>query len=381
VVVDRRRFLGAMGVGAGLLMTGEAAATAQRKAESRVYFGTYTTWSGGGTGVGIGAYDQQTGQLRTTGVLKDVPNPSFVIEAGRTLYAVNEQSSGTVTAISVSAAGALKVLNKQSTGGADPCHLALDPSGRHLLSANYSSGSVSVHPVKADGSLGTRTDLVQHQGSGPDPERQKGPHAHQVLPDLDGKHVLAVDLGTDSVYSYQLSAAGKLTLAGTAKLKPGAGPRHLAFHPSGKFAYVANELDSTIVVAAYDSARGALTFGQRQTTLPPGAPTTPRNHPAEVLVSGDGRFVYLSNRGHDSVAVFAVADGGARLTPVEAKPVGGKSPRHISLDRSGRFLFAANQDSSTATTFKVDRATGRLTPSGTPLKTPIPVCVVPTRLG
>jgi 6-phosphogluconolactonase len=222
---------------------------------------------------------------------------------------------------------------------------------------------------------------VKHKGTGPDPDRQEGPHAHQVLPDRDGKHILAVDLGTDSVYSYRLSAEGKLTLASTAKLKAGAGPRHLAFHPSGKFAYVANELDSTIVVAAYDSARGVLTPGQRQTTLPPGAPTTPRNYPAEVLVSADGRFVYLSNRGHDSVAVFAVADGGARLTLVEARSVGGKYPRHISLDSSGRFLFAANQNSGTVTSFKVDQSTGRLTPSGTPLKTPIPVCVVPTRVG
>lgn len=371
--VDRRRFLGAMGVGAGLLMTGEADAAVRPKAESRVYFGTYTTWSGGGTGVGIGAYDQATGQVRGTGVLKDVANPSFIIEAGRTLYAVNEQSAGSVTAISVSAAGALKVLNKQSTGGADPCHLALDPSGRYLLSANYSSGSVSVHPVRADGSLGARTDLVQHKGSGPDPERQQGPHAHQVLPDLDGRHVLALDLGTDSIYSYRLNA-GKLALVNTAKLTPGAGPRHLAFHPSGRFAYVANELDSTIVVAAYDSARGVLTPGQRLTTLPPGAPAAPRNYPAEVLVSADGRFAYLSNRGHDSVAVFAVERGGAALRLVEATPVGGEFPRHITFDPTGRFLLAANQNSDNITTFAVDRTAGTLRRVGA-VDAPIPVCV------
>ena len=381
MVIDRRRFLGAMGVGAGMLVTGEAA-SAQPRAESRVYLGTYTTWSGGGTGIGLASYDQTTGQLRATGVFPGVANPSFVIESGRTLYAVNEQSQGSVTSIAIGAGGGLRIINAQSTGGADPCHLALDPSGRYLLSANYSSGSVSVHPVKADGGLGARTDLVTHKGSGPDRERQEGPHAHQVLPDLAGKHLLAVDLGTDSVYSYKLdTTTGKLALVGTAKVKPGAGPRHLAFHPTGQFAYIANELDSTIVAAAYDADRGVLTPGQALRTVPAGAPTTPRNYPAEVVVSADGRFVYLSNRGHDSVALFAVEQGGARLRFVEAVPTGGKFPRHITFDPTGRFLFAANQNSNTVTSFRVDLATGRLTASGVPLSSPIPVCVVPTRLG
>ncbi|WNV83815.1 lactonase family protein [Umezawaea sp. Da 62-37] len=370
-----------MGVGAGMLVTGQAA-SAQPRAETTAYLGTYTTWSGGGTGIGLAAYDQTTGQLRQTGVFPGVANPSFVIEAGRTLYAVNEQTNGAVTSIAIGAGGGLRVINSQSTGGADPCHLALDPSGRYLLSANYSSGSVAVHPVRADGGLGVRVDLAQHQGSGPDKERQEGPHAHQVLPDPVGKHLLAVDLGTDSVYSYRLdTTTGKLTVVSTAKVKPGAGPRHLAFHPSGSFAYLANELDSTIVAAAYDAERGLLTPAQTLRTTPIGTPATPRNYPAEVVVSADGRFVYLSNRGHDSVALFAVEQGGARLRFVETVPTGGKYPRHIAFDPTGRFLFAANQNSNTATTFRVDLATGRLRPTGTPLSTPIPVCVVPTRLG
>jgi 6-phosphogluconolactonase len=287
-----------------------------------------------------------------------------------------------VTSIAIGAGGGLRIINSQSTGGADPCHLALDPSGRFLLSANYSSGSVSVHPVRADGGLGARADLVTHKGSGPDRERQEGPHAHQVLPDLAGKHLLAVDLGTDSVYAYRLdTATGKLGLVSTAKVKPGAGPRHLAFHPTGKFAYIANELDSTVVAAAYDPDRGLLTPGQALRTVPVGAPATPRNYPAEVVVSADGRFVYVSNRGHDSVALFAVEQGGARLRFVEAVPTGGKFPRHVAFDPSGRFLFAANQNSSTVTSFRIDLATGRLRPTGTPLSAPVPVCVVPTRLG
>lgn len=371
MVVDRRRFLGAVGVGAGLLMTeGVAEAGAGGRGEVRAYLGTYTTWPGGGKGVGVGLYDPATGRLRVTGVVEGVPNPSFVVEAGRRLYAVNEQADGEVTALAVGPDGVPEVINSRSTGGADPCHLALHRG--FLLSANYGSGSVAVHPVRPDGGLGERTDLVEHTGSGPDPERQAEPHAHQVLPDPRGDFVLAVDLGTDSVYSYRLDDRGRLTPAGTARLHPGAGPRHLAFHPSGRFAYIANELDSTITVAGYE--RGVLKPGPRLSTLPEGVPTTPRNYPAEVVVSADGRFAYLSNRGHDSVAVFAVERGGAALRLVGTTPVGGAFPRHITLDRTGRFLLAANQNSDNVTTFAVDRATGALRQVGS-VDTPIPVCV------
>ncbi|MFS8101822.1 lactonase family protein [Lentzea alba] len=359
-----------MGVGAGLLMTGGTAEAAP--ATRRVFFGAYTTWSGGAQGIGIGTYDTASGQLKSTGVIKGVVNPSFVIESrdGRFLYAVNETSKGEVTAIN---AGSRKVINKQPTGGADPCHLTLDPSGKFLITADYSSGSLSVFPVKADGSLGARTQKVQHKGSGPDKERQEGPHAHHIVFDPAGKHALAVDLGADSVFVYSF-VDGQLKLVSTAKLKPGAGPRHIAFHPGGKVAYVANELDSTIVACGY--ADGKLTPGQVLKTAPAGGA---RNYPAEVVVSGDGKHVYLSNRGHDSVAHFAV--NGSELALVGHTSVGGKYPRHVTLDPSGSFLFAANQNSNNVTSFAVDRATGKLTPSGTPLQTAIPVCVLPTRLG
>ncbi|WP_189226025.1 lactonase family protein [Saccharothrix coeruleofusca] len=343
---------------------------AQAQPGARAYLGTYTSWEGGGTGIGLASYDRATGRLRATGVVAGVPNPSFVIREGRRLYAVNEQQDGAVTALSIGPDGVPQVINTQSTGGADPCHLALHRG--FVLSANYSSGSVSVHPVRPDGGLGERADLVRHEGSGPDPERQEGPHAHQVLPDPTGEFVLAVDLGTDSVFSYRLGDDGRLSPVDEAKLQPGAGPRHLAFHPGGRHAYIADELDSTIVVASYD--RGVLKPGQVLSTLPANAPTTPRNYPAEVLVSPDGRFVYLSNRGHDSVAVFAVEHGGARLRLVEATPVGGRYPRHITLDSTGGLLFAANQNSNAVTTFAVDRESGRLRLSST-FTTPIPVCV------
>jgi 6-phosphogluconolactonase len=341
--------------------------------EVRAYLGAYTTWPGGGRGIGVAAYDPATGRLRPTGVVGDVPNPSFVIAAGQRLYAVNEQSDGGVTALAVGRDGVPEVINSASTGGADPCHLALHRG--FLLAANYSSGSVSVHRVRPDGGVGERTDLVEHSGTGPDPERQEGPHAHQVLPDPTGEFVLVVDLGTDSVHSYRLDDGGRLTPAGTARLHPGAGPRHLAFHPSGRFAYIANELDSTVVVAGYE--RGVLRPGPKLSTLPAGAPDEPRNYPAEVVVSEDGRFAYLSNRGHDSVAVFAVERGGAELRLVEATPVGGRYPRHIALDRAGKFLLAANQNSNDVTSFAVDRATGRLRRVGS-VDTPIPVCVALT---
>ncbi|HEX7308574.1 lactonase family protein [Lentzea sp.] len=350
-------------------MTGGTAEAAP--ATRRVFFGAYTTWSGGAKGIGVGTYDTATGQLAQTGVIAGVVNPSFVVESrdGRFLYAVNENSQGEVTAID---AATLKVINKQATGGADPCHLTLDPSGKFLITADYSSGSLSVFGVNTDGSLGARTQKVQHKGSGPDRDRQAGPHAHHVVFDPAGKYAAAVDLGADSVFFY--SFTGRLQLVSTAKLAPGAGPRHIAFHPNGRTAYVANELDSTIVACAY--ADGKLTPGQVLKTAPP---ATERNYPAEVLVSADGKFVYLSNRGHDSVAQFAV--DGAGLTLVGTTPVGGKYPRHVVFDPTGSFLFAANQNSSLVTSFAVDRSTGRLTPSGTPLKTEIPVCVLPTRLG
>ncbi|MBB4967535.1 lactonase family protein [Saccharothrix violaceirubra] len=339
---------------------------AQAQAEYRVYLGTYTTWSGGGKGIGIGVADRTTGRVRSTGVISNVANPSFVVVEGNRLYAVNESPQGAVTAVSLDGATP-RVLNTKPTGGGDPCHLVVFQG--HVISANYSSGSVSVNPIKADGSLGDRTDHVRHQGSGPDQSRQAGPHAHQVVVDPRREYVLAVDLGTDSVYTYRL-AGGKLTPVSTARVQPGAGPRHLAFHPNGQYAYIANELDSTLVVASY--ANGVLTPLAKLPTVPSGTPANPRNYPAEVLVSADGRFVYVSNRGHDSIAVFSVEGDTVKL--LETTPVGGKFPRHLALDASGKLLFASNQNSNTVTTFTVDQGSGRVKLAST-FTAPIPVCV------
>ncbi|WP_377860020.1 lactonase family protein [Allokutzneria oryzae] len=378
--LGRRKFLGVLGgvVGGSVLMSHGAQAATHGVATRRVFLGCYTLGAGGGKGIGLADADVQTGALTVTSTLEGVVNPSFLTLAPnrRTVYAVNETTDGRVSAFAVDAAGGLKALGSQSALGADPCHLAVHPSGRFLLTANYSSGSVAVHPIREGGALGAATDLVQHTGSGPDPDRQKGPHAHQVLTDPSGRWVHAVDLGTDSVYVYRLDlGTGKLSRHSQAKLKPGAGPRHIAFHPGGRAAYVANELDSTITVCEWDSATGTLKPGPSLPTAPAGGVT--RNYPAEVTVSPDGRFVYLSNRGHDSIAIFAVADGGRGLTPAGTPSCGGAWPRHIVLSCDGRFLYSANERSPGVAVFRVDRSTGGLAQVGQQLSTPRPVCVLP----
>ncbi|MFG2888786.1 lactonase family protein [Streptomyces sp. NPDC048248] len=340
-----------------------------------LFLGTYTSTEGGGTGIGLGTYDT-SGRITATGVVADVADPSFLALAPgeRTLYAVDEQQQGGVTAIALPSGGAPTVLGTRSTGGAGPCHLSVHPGGRWLLSANYLSGSVAVHPIAPDsGALGERTDLVTHDSPPPGPG-QDGPHAHQILTAPDGRHVLAVDLGNDTVYTYRLDeTAGRLTEVSRAALRPGAGPRHLTFHPSGRFAYLANEVDNTVVVCGYDAGSGRLTPGTPQSTGT-GAGTS---YPAQLLVTRDGGFAYLANRGHNSLTRYAVEGGGARLRLLDTVPVGGDFPRHLAFSPDERLLFAANQKSGTVTVFSVDSGSGGLTRTGEPFAAPVPVCVLP----
>ncbi|WP_433887541.1 lactonase family protein [Streptomyces sp. CA-111067] len=373
--------LGAAGLGAtAALAPGQALAadTAARTpaALRPLYIGTYTS-DGGGAGLGVAGYDPATGAVTAGSTLAGVPDPSFVTPSADHLYlyAVNEYE-GTVTAIAAGQ-GDPRVLGSQSTGGDGPCHLTVHAAGGHLLSANYDSGSVAVHPIAADGSLGPRTDLVQHTGSGPDGSRQAGPHAHMVLNAPDGAFVLAVDLGTDTVYTYRLdTGTGKLADVSQARMAAGSGPRHGAFHPSGEYLYVANELGDTVTVCGYDQATGMVTPGQSLPTVPAGDPPSGRNYPAEVLVSADGGFAYVSNRGHDSVARFTVGGGGAELQLVDTVPAGGAYPRHIAMDPGGDWLFAANQNSGTVAAFARDQGTGELTATGPLFAFPVPVCVL-----
>ncbi|MFJ9523630.1 lactonase family protein [Kitasatospora sp. NPDC101801] len=314
--------------------------------------------------------------MTRVGTVPGVANPSFLAPAGDRLYAVNEQASGDVTAVSLRG-GRPEVLNSQSVEGAGPCHLSVHPGGRYLLSACFVSGSVAVHPIAPDGRLGRPTDLVTYPG--PDPGQKDGSRPHQVLTDPQGRFVLSVDLGTDLIHTSLLdTGTGKLTAVSRARVQAGAGPRHLAFHPSGRFAYVAAELSSSVIVCGYDPPTGRLTPGVPQPTVPAGGPPPAGpNLPAEVLVSPDGAYVYVSNRGHDSISRFAVGGSGGTLTLLDTVPTGGAGPRHISLDPSGALLFAANQNSDSVTVFHRDAAFGTLTPAGAPFATPGPVFVLP----
>jgi 6-phosphogluconolactonase (cycloisomerase 2 family) len=337
-----------------------------------LYLGTYTSVEGGGKGIGLATYDAATGRISGTGTLTGVGDPSYLAihPDHHTLYAVDEREDGAVTAVRLSDR---KVLGSRSTGGAAPCHLSVHPGGRWLFSANYGSGSVAVHPIDASGALGERTDLVRHSRPAPGPG-QEGPHAHQIFTSPDGGHVLAVDLGTDTVYTYRLDEkAGTLTEVAQAQTRPGAGPRHLTFHPGGRYAYLANEVDNTVAICSYDPASGRVTVGEPQSTgTGPGT-----NYPAQFLVTPNGRYAFLANRGDNSLTRYAVEADGARLRLLDTVPVGGDFPRQIALSPEGTLLFAANQKSGTVTVFRVDEASGALQRTGEPFPSPVAVCALP----
>jgi 6-phosphogluconolactonase (cycloisomerase 2 family) len=337
----------------------------------RLYVGTYTSVEGGGDGIGVATYDAG-GRITGTGTITGPANPSYlaVHPDGRTLYAVAEQDAGAVTAVRLSDR---KVLGSRSTGGAGPCHLSVHPGGRWLLSANYGSGSVAVHPIDSSGALGERRDVVTHSGPAPGPG-QEGPHAHQFLTAPDGGHVLAVDLGTDTVYSYRLDErTGALTEVSRAHTRAGAGPRHLTFHPGGRYAYLANEVDNTVAVCAYDGRTGRLSVGAAQST----GTGSGTNYPAQLLVTANGSYAYLANRGHNSLTRYAVEAGGARLRLLDTVPVDGDFPRQIAFSPDGTLLFAANQRSGTVSVFHVDTGTGGLRSAGKPFASPVAVCALP----
>jgi 6-phosphogluconolactonase len=312
-------------------------------------------------------------------------NPSFVAlhPNGRYLYAVSEvsafngQRTGAVNAFSVDpASGRLTLLNKVSSHGDGPCHLVVDKTGKNVLVANYGGGSVSVLPITEDGRLAEASSSIQHRGSSVNPARQKQPHAHSINLSPDNRFALVADLGLDQILTYRLDPIKGMLAPGDppfARVNPGAGPRHFVFHPGGAFAYAINELQSTITAFAYDPARGTLKELQSITTLPQGF--NGESWTAEIEMHPSGRFLYGSNRGHDSIAVFSVDPATGMLTPVEQIPSGGKTPRGFGLDPGGSFLLAANQNSDNLVVFRVDLKTGRLSPTGQKLEVPSPVCV------
>ncbi|MFC1805801.1 lactonase family protein [Planctomycetota bacterium] len=345
-----------------------------------------------GKGGGIHRYhlDLGSGKLTWIGVTQDVANPSFLaIHPGRRfLYAVNEvgrirgKRTGAVSAFAIDPkTGGLTFLNQQPSGGPGPCHLVVDKTGKCVLAANYSGGSVCVLPVGGDGRLGKATAFVQHEGSSVDPRRQTAPHAHSINLSPDNRFAFAADLGLDKVLVYRFDAA-KGTLAPNdppfAKVAPGAGPRHFAFRPDGRFAYVINELSSTVTAFRYDAGKGVLAEIQTLTTLPKGFAGD--SYTAEVQVHPSGKFLYGSNRGHNSIAVFAIDADTGKLRPAGHRSVQGDWPRHFGIDPTGAFLLAANRRTNNIVVFRIDPATGALKPTGHTVEVPAPVCVKMMRL-
>jgi 6-phosphogluconolactonase len=344
----------------------------------RVYIGTYT--GAKSKGIYEMRLDLATGALSEPELAGEVANPSFLAihPTNKFVYAVSEAGGkdATVSAFAVAPdTGKLTFLNKRSTRGGGPCYVSVDKMGKAALAANYGSGSVCAMPIAANGEVGEATAFIQHAGSGPNAARQKGPHAHCINLTPDNRFALVCDLGLDKVFVYRFDAE-KASLAPndppSASVAPGAGPRHVAFHPGGKFVYVINEMASTVTAFAYDGARGVLSEFQSVPTLP--ADFSGRSTTAEIEVHPSGRFLYGSNRGHDSIAVFAVVDDG-RLKPLGHQPTLGKTPRCFGIDPSGAWLVAANQGSDNVVVFKIDAATGNLKPAGAPASVGSPVCV------
>ena len=351
--------------------------------ELTLYVGTYTT--GKSEGIYNCRLKLATGALARVGVTKGVVNPSYLTIApnGRWLYAVNEveefkgQTSGAVSAFAIEKqTGVLRLLNQQPSQGGAPCYVSVARTGKFVLVANYASGNVAVLPVNGDGSLGAATSVAQHQGASVNHERQTGPHAHCIVLDAANRYAFSADLGIDKLLSYRFDAQhGRLNPNDPpfVQTKPGAGPRHFTFHPNGRYAYLINELDSTLTAFTYQHADGKLRPLQTVSALPKdfaGANTC-----ADVHVAPRGRFLYGSNRGHDSIVVFRIEPRTGQLTYVEHVQTEGKTPRNFVIDPTGTLLLVANQHTDNIVSFRLDSETGRLQATGQMIEVPSPVCL------
>jgi 6-phosphogluconolactonase len=362
-----------------------AAAPAEPHGKYLLYVGTYTEEGGKSKGIYAFRYDAGTSEITPLGLAAETTNPSWVAlhPTGRFLYAVNEvgkykgPNSGGVSAFSVDhATGKLTFLNEVASRGADPCYITVDKTGKYVLVANYTGGSVAAFPILADGKLGEASSFVQHTGKGTNPERQEGPHAHSIDLSSDNRFAMVDDLGLDELLVYKFdSGKGSLTPNDPpfTKVDAGAGPRHFVLRPDGKFAYVVAEMAHTVTVFSNDAANGKLQSIQTVTTLP--KDFTGRNDDAEVRIHPSGKFLYASNRGDDSIAIYAIDQAKGTLTPVAITHTGGKEPRSFEIDPTGALLFAANQKSDNIAVFKIDAKTGQLTPTGKVLDVGAPVCI------
>ena len=388
--LGRRRFAILLLSGASLLWFATTA-TPQKRAPGKpylVYVGTYTNKT---ESKGIYAYlfDPGVGKLSPLGVAAEAEDPSFlaVHPSGKYLYAVNEinhfgaQKSGAVSAFAIDAkTRKLTLLNQDGTQGGGPCYISLDKTGKFVLVANYDGGSVAVFPIGEDGSLAPASAFIQHSGSSVDKERQEGPHTHWIGTSPENRFALAADLGLDEILVYRFNSA-KGTLAPNipphVKLSPGAGPRHLTFHPNGKFAYVLTEMGSNVTAFAYKAGNGSLSPLQTVSTLSilrkdySGA-----KEAAEVAVHPSGKFLYASNRaGIDTISVFSIDPVKGTLKLRDEYPTMGKTPRNFAIDPTGKFLLAANQESDNIVIFRIDSTTGALSPTGEVTEAPAPVCI------
>jgi 6-phosphogluconolactonase len=343
-----------------------------------LYVGTYSVR--GSEGIYALDFAAEAGSLALIGPVAALRNPTFLALSprGPWLYSVCEERAGAVAAVALSpASGDSRAVNQQSTLGLGPCHLAVAPSGRWLVAANYHSGSVVVLPLLADGTVGPASDLVQHSGQGLRPDRQEGPHAHSVTFDPSGRFVIAADLGLDRLLVYALDdERGKLVPhdPGAVVVEPGSGPRHFTFHPSGQWAYLINELSNAVVAYGWDAAAGILTPLQTLSTLP--ADFTDTSYCADIHVHPGGRFLYGSNRGHDSLAIFALDPDTGHLEAIGHVSTGGRHPRNFTLTAAGNWLLVANMDTDSIVVFCVSEGGGRLEAVGKPFALPSPVCLL-----
>jgi 6-phosphogluconolactonase len=356
----------------------------QRSKNYLLYVGTYTT--GESKGIYVYRYNTASGQLTPLGLAAESANPSFLAVApnGKFLYAVNElqnfngEKSGAVTAFAIDhKTGKLARLNQVASRGEDPCYISLDKTGKYVLVANYTSGNVAVFPVQKDGSLGEASAFVQHHGSGPNHERQEGPHAHWIQTTADNRFAIVADLGLDKLMVYRFDASnGSLTPNDppAGDLAPGEGPRHVAFAPDQKFAYSANELKSTVTAFSYDAEKGVLERFQTVSTVP--KDFRGNNDAAEIHIHPNGRLLYTSNRGADSIAQFSIDGKSGSVALLDTFSTQGKSPRDFELDPDASHLLVANQDTGNVVVFRIDPATGRALPTpGQSIKIPAPVCL------
>ena len=341
-----------------------------------VYFGTYTGPKS--KGIYVSRFDSATGKLGAPELAAEIVRPSWlsIHPNGRFLYAVSELGKDSaITGFTIDrASGKLTMLNKVLSGGSAACHLAINKAGSLIYVANYGSGSVAGFRLSKDGSLGDRIAFVQHQGAGVDPRRQKGPHAHAVVLSADDKFLFVPDLGTDQYVGYRVVGDGSLSPADPpfAKIKGGSGPRHFTFQPRGKFAFGLNEMGSSVTSFAYNG-KGALREIGTVSTLP--ADFKGENNSAEIEVDPAGMFLYASNRGHDSISIFAIDRDKGTLVEVQRVPTQGRTPRSFNFDPTGKFVLAANQDSDNVVVFSRDAKSGKLTPTGQVLDVGSPVCV------